>query len=129
MTTQLAPTATRPNRPPLEQYMIRFFMDERGNECACDWRWKTGATWAMSSREQGDAWYEDGPLTEEGRTEVLKHFGLEPIAGALPLANVCEMAPCDLLAARRTLEQEQSLPRLEPVSDRGGGHVPAELAA
>ena len=109
--------------------MIRFFMDERGNECACDWRWKTGATWAMSSREQGGAWYENGPLTEEGRTEVLKHFGLEPIADKFPLAEISQMAPCDLLAARRTLEQERGFPRIDPESDRGGGHILAELAA
>ncbi len=82
------------------------------------------------SDHEGVQWQTDGPLTEEGRQELLKHFGLESVAGELPLQSVSLMSPAVLIGLRRGLEARSTmLPRLNPVSHRMGGRIPAEQAA
>jgi len=112
-----------------QQYAVHFRAEE-GNATSCDWRWPEGyPVWKMSSQE-GNGWYVNGPLNERGRAEILKHFGLEAVSDELPLEVIAEMSPFALLAIRRMLEAANpALPRLDPVSDRIGGHVAAECAA
>jgi hypothetical protein len=96
---------------------------------SCDWRWPDAhPVWQMSSKE-GVQWYPDGPLTEDGRTLILKHFGLDTIADKLPLEVLKEMSPEKLVAKRRLLEMREGYPHLEIVSNRIGGRVFAEQAA
>ena len=96
---------------------------------ACDWRWPHGhPIWRMSSKE-GVEWLDNGPLTEQGRTLILEHFGLDTIADQFPLEVLQETSPANLAAKRQELEKKQKLPHLEVVSTRIGGHVPAATAA
>ena len=99
-----------------------------GDSLSVDWRWPKGCpAWRMSDKE-GVQWFDDGPLNEAGRQLLLRHFGLESIATHLPLEVIAEMSPATLAKKRRSLER-RGLPRLDPVSDRVGGHIPASLAA
>ena len=80
----------------------------------------------MSSRGETETrWYVDGPLTEEGRKELLKRFGLESVADQLPLETIATMSPAQLAYIGNANGQVQS----SPVSDRIGDHCSAELVA
>lgn len=106
------------------QYMVG------SSQCSCDWRWPTNeAVWNMSSKE-GVRWDKDGPLSHEGRNLLIEHFGLEKVASQLPLEIISAMSPATLLKLRRELEaSDSSLPVLNPVSARIGGHIEAAKAA
>ncbi len=100
-----------------------------GEDLSADWRWPKGhPEWRMSSKE-GIRWEDDGPLNETGRKMLLKHFGLELVGRHLPIKTLATMSPAALLRKRRGIERRGGLERLEPVSDRPGGHISAKLAA
>ena len=101
-----------------------------GSDRCCEWRWPAGeAVWNQSSKE-GCSTYNDGPLTEEGRTALLSYFKLESRAEELTLERVRVLSPRELheLAvevARTSGENEVPI----PVSDRIGDRIPATRAA
>lgn len=114
-----------------EQFCINF-SDGSGGYISCDWRRVNDVpVWTMSDREYGEVqWFNGKDLNEEGRKEILKRFGLESLADELPLDILRFASPKLLLQMRRVVEADNSkLERLNPVSDRMGGHIPAELAA
>jgi hypothetical protein len=82
----------------------------------------------MSSRD-GVTWDKDGPMTEEGRTLVLKHFGLDTVADKFPLEALKELSPAKLVKERRQLEIRHGYEYLDIVSERAGGGILAEQAA
>ena len=125
------------------EYCVNF-SDARDETRACDWRWpENKPVWTMSTRASGECqWYSDGPLTEEGRSELLKRFRLKAIADQLPLEKIATMSPAHLVEVAEALEaftQRQPIytrhaiasyaEERGPFSDRIGGHIPARLAA
>ena len=110
------------------QYSINFPGND-GSLYACDWGWLEGnPRWKMSVKET--QWYDEGELTEAGRQELLKHFGLEAFVDELPIDVIQTMSPQKLESRRRELERCQPrLPRKELVSSVLGNHLGAELVA
>src|SRR4051812_11055788 len=101
----------RPNRPGHNQYLISRFDGDK--QFGCDWRWpdKETAAWSQSDKEMSDGagWSQPSPLTEEGRVEILSHFGLDQYENEFLLDRLLHMSPHDLLIARRDLERQHSL--------------------
>ncbi|MEK7201455.1 MAG: hypothetical protein AAB737_02380, partial [Patescibacteria group bacterium] len=92
-----------------------------------DWRWPDPKSpeWRMSERE-GVSWFSAGHLTEQGRSAILEHFGLERVADQLPLSLLARRAPNELELMHFGLSGgERQVHR----SDRIGDHIEAQLAA
>ncbi|HUX35432.1 MAG TPA: hypothetical protein VMV71_00165 [Candidatus Paceibacterota bacterium] len=113
----------------MQQYSLNFSDPASDGVKACDWNWIEKGKWVMSSREKEIRWQYEGPLTEEGRQKLLEYFGLENAAEQLPLEKIEKMAPAALMQLRRDLEAREGLPKISRMSDRIGGHIPAELVA
>ena len=110
------------------QYSISFDNPLSGEgKIACDWNCWVGGKWTMSSRERECQWHFEGDLNENGRQEILNHFGLKDIADELPLGKIETMPPAKLAELRRGLEAMQNLGKMSFTSSLICNHVSAEL--
>ena len=85
--------------------------------------WTT--SWRKSSREV----QEGGGITPTDVPTLLQKFGLCGVTDARlkDFETVRYMSPAALIDIRRMWEKETGAPYLEVVSDRLGGHIPAEM--
>jgi len=68
-----------------------------GVEYGADWDFGDAPGWSETDYE-GSRWERIGPLTENGRTAILKHFGLQTVAEKLPLDVLVRTSPEMLLS-------------------------------
>lgn len=78
---------------------MKFAHSERRDDSFCcgadlgvDWSFGGAPGWRMTELV-ASRWEDAGEMTEHGRAAILKHFGLEHLAGALPLGVVATMPP------------------------------------
>lgn len=63
-----------------------------GADLGVDWGFGGASGWRMTELA-ASRWEDIGPISERGREVILKHFGLEHLAGALPLGVIAAMSP------------------------------------
>ena len=114
-----------PSRAKRNQYLVRFWVDDRCFDA--DWRWPDirAAAWQLSEKD-GIQWFPSGALTTEGRAAMLKHFELEARAAEFPMETLVSICPRDLEREFRksSLARQTNEPHR---SDRVGAHTPASL--
>ena len=103
---------------------------------AVDWNWLRPDEWMMNNRDStGSRWYppssdarkKELDLNEGGRRAILEAFGLLDQKDKFPIEKLRCTSPAKLIAFRRQLEEaDQTLERVDVVSDRAGGHIKAE---
>lgn len=106
-------------------FMLRTFNED--GVFAVDWRWPDArdASWGQSSMVSSVRWSDAVTLDEEGRSLILKSFGLTEIEHEYPLELLVKLPPRHLMAARREYEELHGYDRLEVLSDRCGDHIDA----
>ncbi len=85
--------------------------------------------WMKSSQDGGCRWFDDGPIVPADIPVLLQHFGLTVGQDdrLSQFETVRYMSPAELIAIRRKLEARTGARKLEAISDRCGGHIPAEM--
>ena len=85
--------------------------------------------WTKSSHDYSGIWSDDGPMEAGDLPFLLVHFGLSEVEDTRlsDLETVRYMSPATLIGIRRTYEAMTGAPRHEAISQRMGGHIPAEL--
>ncbi|MHB1086992.1 MAG: hypothetical protein ACYCZ0_04580 [Minisyncoccota bacterium] len=63
-----------------------------GADLGVDWGFGGATGWRMTELACS-RWEDTGPISERGREVILKYFGLEHVAGALPLEVIAPMSP------------------------------------
>jgi len=85
--------------------------------------------WTKSSQDGGCRWFDDGLMVADDVPFLLKHFGLSEVEDTRlsDFETVRYMSPAELIAIRREYEAITGAETLKVLSDRAGGHIPAEL--
>jgi len=87
--------------------------------------------WTKSSKDGGCRWFDDGPIVEQDIPILLKCFGLSEVADnrLSDFETVRYLSPAELIAIRREYEAVTGAQTIKVLSDRAGGHIPAEMVA
>lgn len=110
-----------------EQYSL---LTGRGDGDSLDFGHKDSKLgWTKSSQDGGCRWFDDGPIVPADIPVLLQHFGLTVSQDdrLSHFETVRYMSPAELIAIRRKLEARTGARKLEAISDRCGGHIPAEM--
>ena len=92
-------------------------------------RFNPALGWTKSSQDGGNYWFDDGPILKTDIQILLSRFGLDEKSNPrlADFETVRYMSPVVLVGIRRAFETMNNVPRLEVISDRVGGHIPADM--